>query len=136
MLETVEALQVASLIPVALVLYRLTRESSLSPLIASIGIVVMMVGVAIDIGFVTERLTYSKGPIGGTGFYIVELVVIGWLLCANAVAWRRRSLPRGLAVLGMATAATATLLYPLWAVRLIGVLTTSEIHGPVAPTTR
>ena len=96
----------------------------------------MMVGVAIDIGFVTERLMYSKGPIGGTDFYIVELVVLGWLLCVNAVAWRRRTLPGGLAVLGMATAATATLLYPIWAVRLIGVLTTSEVHAAVAPTTR
>ena len=125
-LETVEALQVASLIPVALALHQLNERGTLSRLITAIGVGAMVAAVAIDIGFVTELVAFSKGPIGGAGFYIVELVVFGWLFSANAVAWRRRSLPRNVAALGMATAVTATLLYPLWALRLMGVRATGE----------
>jgi hypothetical protein len=124
-LETVETLQVASLIPVALVLHRLNQRALVSRIITTIGIGAMAAAVAIDIGFVTELVAFSKGPIGGPGFYIVELVVFGWLFGANAVAWRRRSLPRSVVALGMATAATATLLYPVWAFRLLRVLATS-----------
>lgn len=120
-LETVEALQVASLIPVALVLHRLNQQTALSRLITAIGMGAMVAAVAIDLGFVTELLAFSKGLIGGPIFYIVELVVFGWLLGANAVAWHRRSLPRGVAALGMAAAVTATLLYPVWALALLRV---------------
>lgn len=121
-LETVETLQAASLIPVALVLHRLNQRAMLSRIITAIGIGAMAAAVAIDIGFVTELLAFGKDPIGGPGFYIVELVVFGWLMGASAVAWSRRSLPRDVAVLGMAAAATATLLYPVWALRLLRVL--------------
>lgn len=123
-LESVETVQVASFIPVALVLHQLNRRVMLSRIITTIGISAMVAAVAIDIGFVTELVAFSKGPIGGLGFYIVELVVFGWLFGANMVAWRRRGLPRSVAALGMATAATATLLYPVWALRLLRVLTT------------
>ena len=121
-LESVETLQVASLIPVALLLHQLNRRTTLSRLITTISLGAMVAGVAIDLGFVTERLTFGQGPIGGPGFYIVWVVVLGWLLAANAVAWRQRTLPRGVAALGMATAATATLLYPVWALGLQRVL--------------
>jgi hypothetical protein len=127
MLESVETLQVASLIPIALLLHQLNRGSSLNFVITTIGILAMVSLVAIDIGFVTELVTYGKGPIGGPGYDVAYLIVIGWLLGENAVAWRRRTLPRGLAVLGVATAATATLLYPMWAVGLLRVLNTSEM---------
>lgn len=120
-LETVETLQVASLIPVAILLHRLNQRTTLSRLITTIGIGAMVAAVAIDLGFVTELVAFSKGLIGGPIFYIVELVVFGWLLGANAVAWRHRSLPRGVAALGMAAAATATLLYPVWALALLRV---------------
>jgi hypothetical protein len=121
-LETVETLQVASLIPVALLLHQLNQRTTLSRLITTIGIGALVAGVAIDLGFVTELLTFGQGPIGGPIAAIVALVVLGWLLGANALAWRRRSLPRGVAALGMATAATATLLYPVWALALLRVL--------------
>lgn len=123
-LESVETLQVASLIPVALLLHQLNRRTPLSRLITTVSIGAMVAGVAMDLGFVTERLTFGQGPIGGPGFFIVWVVVLVWLLGANAVAWRRRTLPRGVAALGMATAATATLLYPVWALRLQRVLAT------------
>jgi hypothetical protein len=119
LLETVEALQVASLIPVALILHQLNQRAALSRIITAIGIVAMVAAAAIDVGFVTELVAFSKGFIGGPGFYIVELVVFGWLFGANAVAWSRRSLPGGVAFLGMAAAATATLLYPVWALLLL-----------------
>lgn len=125
-LETVETLQVASLIPVALLLHRLNQRTTLSRLITTIGIGAMVAAMAIDFGFVTELVAFSKGLIGGSIFYVVELVVFGWLFGANAVAWRLRSLPRGVAVLGMATAVTATLLYPLWALALLRVLATGQ----------
>jgi hypothetical protein len=124
-LETVETLQGASLIPVALVLHRLNRGAPLSRLITTIGIGAMVAGAAIDLGFVTELITFGKGLIGGPGASIVGLLVLGWLFAANAVAWRRRTLPRGVAALGMATAATATLLYPVWALQLLRVLATN-----------
>lgn len=120
-LEAVETLQVASLIPVALVLHRLNQRTTLSWLITTVGICAMVAAVAIDLGFVAELLAFSKGPIGGPVFYTVELAVFGWLLAANAVAWRHHTLPRSVAALGMAAAATATLLYPVWALRLLRV---------------
>jgi hypothetical protein len=107
---------------VALILHQLNQRTTLSRLITIIGIGAMVAGAAIDLGFVTELLTFGKGPIGGPGVSIVGLLVLGWLLGANALAWRRRSLPRSVAVLGIATAATATLLYPVWALRLLRVL--------------
>jgi hypothetical protein len=126
-LESVETLQVASLIPVALLLHRLNGGSSLSRLFTTIGMGALLALTAIDVGFVTERVTYSKGPLGGPGFYVAWVVVLGWLLGANAVAWRRHTLPRGLAVLGVVTAATAMLLYPTWAVGLLRVIQTGEM---------
>jgi hypothetical protein len=122
MLETVETLQGASLIPVALILHQLNQRTTLSRLITTIGIGAMVAGVAIDLGFVTELLTFGQGPIGGPVASIVGLVVLGWLLGANALAWRRGALPRSVAALGVATAATATLLYPVWALRLLRVV--------------
>jgi hypothetical protein len=123
LLETVETLQVASLIPVALLLHQLNQRATLSRLITAIGIGAMVAAMAIDVGFVTELVAFSKGPIGGPSFYIVELVVFGWLLGANALAWSRRSLPRSVALLGMVAAATMTLLYPVWALLLLRDLT-------------
>lgn len=117
-LETLETLQVASLIPIAIVLHRLNQRSSLSLAITTIGVVAMLVGVAIDIGFVTELWTYGKGPVGGLGFYVFEIAVLIWLLAANALALRDRTLPRNLAIVGAATAATGFLLFPVWAIWL------------------
>jgi len=122
LLETVETLQVASLIPVTLILHALNRRWALSLPVTALGIAAMLAGVAIDIGFVTELVTYGKGFLGGPGFDIYEGLVLLWLLAANVLDWRAGTLPRGLALLGMATAGTATLLYPLWGIWLARVL--------------
>ena len=61
-LETVETLQTATLIPVALVLHRLNQRTTLSRIITTLGISALVAGVAIDVGFVTELVAFSKGP--------------------------------------------------------------------------
>ena len=118
LLESVETLQIASLIPIALLLDRVNGGSPASRLVTAAGIVATLVAVAIDIGFVTGLVTFGDGLLGGPIFALDYLVVLAWLSAANALVWRARTLPRGLALLGMATAITATLLYPAWAVWL------------------
>src|SRR5262249_5470439 len=44
--------------------------------------------------------------------------VIVWLLVANLLAWRARVLPRGQALLSIASGLTVQLLYPAWALGL------------------
>lgn len=122
MLETIEALQASSLIPVALILHRLNRRAPLSLLFTTLGIAAMAALAAIGVGFATELVAFSKGPIGGIGYYLSWLVMLAWLFSANAVAWRRRTLPRSVAALGMVTAVTGTLLYPIWALQLLRAL--------------
>jgi hypothetical protein len=117
-LEAVEACQVASLIPIALLLDRVNRGSSASRAVTLIGIVAMSVAVAIDVGFVTELAAFGVGAVGGSVFVTDFLIVLLWLLAANALAWQGATLPRTTALLGMATAITATLLYPVWASQL------------------
>ena len=117
-LESVETLQMASLIPVALLLDRVNGRSPASRLVTAVGIAAMLVVVAIDIGFVIGIITFGVSPVGGPLFVIGYLFVIAWLFAASALAWRAVTLPRGLALLGMATAITATLLYPAWAIWL------------------
>ena len=128
LLETLETLQVASLVPIALLFYKLNRRSTTNVLISAIGLGAMLTGTLIDLGFVTGAVTYGQGLIGGPGFYAFELTVILWLLAANALAWRIGSLPRRLAQLGVATAVTATLLYPVWAVKLARALEPNKEH--------
>jgi hypothetical protein len=118
LLETVEALQAASFIPVALLMHRLNRESGFSLPITAVGVLAMLVGAAIDMAYATEVLSFGEGPIGGTAFYAAELVVLVWLLSANVLGWRNRALPPRMALIGIASAATATLLYPVWAIWL------------------
>jgi hypothetical protein len=124
-LEGVETLQAASLIPIALILHRLNRGASLSLIITILGIGAMVAIGAIGVEFATELVAFSKGPIGGIVYYISWLVMLGWLFSANAVAWSRHTLPRRVALLGMAMAVTATLLYPVWALRLLRALSTN-----------
>jgi len=45
-------------------------------------------------------------------------LVLLWLLATNMLALRFNTLERGLALLGIGTALTATLLYPISAIRL------------------
>jgi len=116
LLESAETLQVASLIPIALILYRRSRRGPASRLVLAVGLGAMALGIAIDIGFVSGLVTYGAGAIGGALFYAVEVVTLAWLLAANVVAWRDGGLSGRLAGLGVATALMATLLYPAWAV--------------------
>ncbi len=78
----------------------------------------MLAGVLIDIGFATGLVSFAEGPIGGPAFYISEGLVLLWLLAINMLALRFNTLERGLALLGIGSALTATLLYPVWAIRL------------------
>jgi hypothetical protein len=118
MLETVEALQVASLIPVALLVHTFINRSTLSRPLTTLGVLSMMVGVGIDVAFATGAASFGDGVIGGPVFAGAEIVLLAWLLAANWLAWRLGTLPKRVAVLGMASALTATLLYPVWAIRL------------------
>jgi hypothetical protein len=118
LLESAETLQMASLIPIALLLHGVNRRSAASRAITGAGIIAMAVIVAIDLGFVTGVVTFGVGLLGGPVFIVGYVVVLVWLLAANTLAWRAETLPRGLAMLGVAAAMTATLLYPAWAIWL------------------
>lgn len=122
-LEAIEAWQVASLIPVALLLHRVNRRSRASRVVTLVGIAAMIVAVAIDVGFVTGMIAFGVGPVGGPIFIADFLAVLVWLAGANALAWQGATLPRGTALTGILTAITATLLYPAWASQLARALT-------------
>jgi hypothetical protein len=116
-LETIEVLQAASLIPVALYLHDLNR-SALSLALTAIAVAAILVQMLIGIGFATGVIAFGRGAIGGPIYIGTFLLLFAWMFVANALAWRRRCLPRWIAALGMAAAATATLLYPLWGISL------------------
>jgi hypothetical protein len=101
---------------VVLYLHRLNRRAAWSMPLTVIAVMAALVGFAIDIGFATGAVTYGEGLVGGPLFYAGEVGFLVWLLAVNVLGWRSRSLPIGIAVLGIATAATATL--PVWAVGL------------------
>jgi hypothetical protein len=114
-LETVEGLQSASLIPIALVLHRINHRSRQSAVITVAGILAMLLGVVISFAFASELLTFGTGMIAVVGGTVALVGILVWLFTTNVLAWRGQALPRNLALLGMATAITFTLLYPLWA---------------------
>ena|SRR2546421_5589427 len=113
LLETVEGLQLASLIPVAFILHRINKRSPRSAVVTIVGVLAMLLGVVVDAGFVSELLTYGKGSIAVVGFNFAVVGVLVWLLAANVLAWRGRTVPSGLALVGIASALTGTLLYPV-----------------------
>jgi hypothetical protein len=117
-LETVEGLQTASLIPIALLLHRVNRRSRTSAVITVAGILAMLLGVAISFAFASELLTFGTGMISVFGGTLALVGILIWLFTTNVLAWRGGTLPRNLALLGMATAITFTLLYPVWALWL------------------
>jgi hypothetical protein len=127
-LESIEALQSASMIPIALILHRINYRSRLSAVITFVGVVSMVLGLVIDIAFVTELLSFGKGLAAVLGFTIAIMMGLLWLFAANLLAWRGRALPRNLALLGMAAAITGTLLYPIWAIRLAGMIRASHLR--------
>jgi hypothetical protein len=75
----------------------------------------MLIGVVISFAFASELLTFGTGTIAVVGSTLALVGILVWLFTTNVLAWRGQALPRNLALLGMATAITLTLLYPLWA---------------------
>jgi hypothetical protein len=124
MLETAEALQVASLIPVALLVHTFIKRSRLSRPLTALGVLSILAGAGIDIAFATGAASFGDGLIGGPLFAVVEVTLLAWLLAANWLAWRLGTLPLSIALLGISSAITATLLYPVWAIGLSRVLRT------------
>lgn len=109
-LESVEALSSASLVPIALLLQRLNRASPLGLPLTVVGVLGMVASTAVSIGFVTELTAYGKGFVGGPAYYASELAVFLWLIGANVVAWRSGRLPGNMVPLAI--------LYPVWAILL------------------
>jgi hypothetical protein len=114
-LESVETLYLVSLIPIALLLHRLNRQSPLNAPLTIVGILGIVGAAAISIGFVTELAAFGSGFIGGPAYFLCEGAIYVWLLGANAVAWRTGKLP-GITV-------PLALLYAVWAVLLARTLT-------------
>jgi len=121
-LETIEGLQTASLIPIALVLHGINRRFRQSALVTVVGILAMLLDVVVSFGFASELLTFGNGQIAVLGSTLGLVGICVWLFTANVLAWRGQALPRKLALLGMAAAITVTLLYPVWSLGLAGIL--------------
>jgi hypothetical protein len=122
-LESLEAVELGSMLPVALALHQLNRSSTLSVFVTGLGVVGMLLGLAVSAAFAGSLLAFGVGPVAVFGLIGGWLAVLTWLLVANLLAWRGRILPRGLALLGVASALTGHLLYPAWALwlgRLLG----------------
>jgi hypothetical protein len=68
-LETIEGLQTASLIPIPLLLHRINRRSRQSAVITVAGVLALLLGVVLSFAFTSELLTFGKGVLavfGGT----------------------------------------------------------------------
>jgi len=117
-LECVEALQVASLLPVALLLDRLHPLTPAMRFVIVIGLIAIAVGFFIDLGFAVGLLRFGEGLLGGPAYIGGWVLLLAWLLAANLVSLRDGAVPRSLALLGIGAALTATLLYPWWRIRL------------------
>ena len=121
-LESIEALQGVSTVPVALILHRINRRSGLSVGITLIGLFAMVLGSIISVGFASELLTYGKGSLTMLAYGVGGVGWLVWLFAGNLLAWRMGTLPRSWAMIGVASAVTATLLYPIWALGLARLL--------------
>lgn len=121
-LETIEGLQTASLIPIALLLHRINRRSRQSAVVTVAGILAMLLGAVLSFAFASDLLTFGTGMIAVFGDTVAVVGLLVWLFTTNVLAWRGRALPRNLALLGMAAAITITLLYPVWALWLAVIL--------------
>ena len=82
----------------------------------------MLLGVVISFALASELLKFGTGMIAIVGGTLALVGIVLWLFTSNVLAWRGQALPRNLALLGMATAITVTLLYPLWALWLAVIL--------------
>lgn len=109
-LESVETLYVASLIPIALLLHRLNRASPFGAPLTIVGILAIIASAAISVGFVSGMAAFGRGFIGGPAYWVSEATVFLWLPGATGVAWRLGKLP-GIMV-------PLTFVYPVWGVML------------------
>ena len=74
---------------------------------------------------------FGKGFVGGAGFFICQAIMGLWLLGASALGWRIRSLPPGLALLGVASA-VIYLPYPFVGYPARTMVSTSQLRDPDA----
>lgn len=117
-LEAIEALQMASLVPVVLLLNRLYGPTPAMKVITAIGLIAITLGFLLSVEFAAGVVTFGVGVLGGPVYVGGWGLLLAWLLAANLVALRDARVPRSVALLGIGTALTATLLYPWWAIRL------------------
>ena len=66
-LETIEGLQTASLIPIALLLHRINRRSGQSAVVTVVGTLAMLLGAVLSFAFASELLTFGPGMIAVFG---------------------------------------------------------------------
>jgi hypothetical protein len=66
-LETIEGLQTASLIPIALLLHRINRRSRKSAVVTVVGTLTVLLDVVISFAFASELLTFGTGMIAVFG---------------------------------------------------------------------
>jgi hypothetical protein len=90
----------------------------------------MLLGLAVSAAFASSLLTFGVGPLAVFGLDGAWVAVLVWLLVGNVLAWRGRSIPRELALLGIASALTGHLLYPAWALWLGRLLGSRRPPGP------
>src|SRR5215213_6759344 len=85
-LETIEGLQTASLIPIALVLHGINRRFRQSALVTVVGILAMLLDVVVSFGFASELLTFGNGQIAVLGSTLGLVGICVWLFTANVLA--------------------------------------------------
>lgn len=132
-LETIEALEAASFIPVALILYRISRHSRASLVVAVVGVCALSVNVLLDVAFASGLLAWGRGLFAIVMYDIAGVAVLGWLFSGNILARRAHGVPAHVAAFGLAAALSGTLLYPVWALGLSRSLTSSRHQPSTAP---
>jgi len=118
LLESIEALELVSMILPALLLFRLAGRSRVTGPLTAAGITGMGVNAAISVAWAAEWLTFGKEPVPMVVFGLAWLAILCWIVGASIVAWRAGSVSGILVGLAIATVLTGTFLYPVWAIWL------------------
>jgi hypothetical protein len=87
-LETIEGLQTASLIPIALLLHRINRRSRQSAVVTVAGTLAMLLGAVLSFAFASDLLTFGTGMIAVFGDTVALVGLLVWLFTTNVLAWR------------------------------------------------
>ena len=118
LLESIEALDAAATIPVAVLLLLVARPSRLIGSLTAAAIAGMVVITALSIAWAAEWLTFGKELVPMILFGLAWIALFCWLVGASWLAWRSGTLPGTLTGLAIATVLTGTFLYPVWAIWL------------------